>query len=237
MTWGSLGASFHPTKVCSLVIQFLSSSFYRKADLIRVTTLNVMRAHRKGEYVIHPVVVCNICLRHARCSEGVSTCRLVPASLSKSLKKAVILFIWKWAPILSSSSLNDFCVRRRCRRVLGPSQWALAACLLVCLPASQSPPPSLNSTFLCSLKALHSKDPTTQEWVLLPFLSSFFFFSLLPVLHARFLLSAARPEAPLFHQWGCPGWGAVALFYPWRLTRNMCVFVSVSFFPPISLSE
>lgn len=56
----------------------------------------------------------------------------------------------------------------------GPFAAGTATCLLVCLPVFWSPPSSLNSTFLCSMKALHSKDLTAQEWVLLPFLSSFF---------------------------------------------------------------
>lgn len=82
----------------------------------------------------------------------------------------------------------------------GPLAAGTAVCLLVCLTAFWSPPHSFNSTFLCSMKALHSKDLTTQEWVLLSFLSSFF--SPLPLcsLHRQFLLSAARPEAPLFCQ-------------------------------------
>lgn len=78
-------------------------------------------------------------------------------------------------PSVEKQALCNFCVCQRCWRVW-PLTVRAAVCLLICLPAFWSPSPSLNSTFLCSMKALHSKDLTTQEWV-----TSFsFFFSFSP---------------------------------------------------------
>lgn len=155
-----------------LRIPFFSSFPYGKAGVIQVAILNSACACRTGEYMIHLVVACSMYLCCARCSEAVCT------SISKRICQESIIHSKTGAcPIIWLPSWS-LCSVPVLLKGPGPLAEGTAVCLLLCLLAFRSPPPSLNSTFLCSVKALHSKDLTTQEWVLLPFLSSFF----LPVL-------------------------------------------------------